>query len=84
MQTQPASPEPPESIDRRVEALALAARLSSREIAVLRLIVLGYRYREIASAIEISPRTVKMHAANVRRKVGGVSRWDLMRRVLAA
>lgn len=70
------------AIDARVAVLARDVRLSMRERTVLRLIALGYRYREIGSAMSISPRTVKMYATNLRRKVGGETRWDLMRRVL--
>jgi DNA-binding CsgD family transcriptional regulator len=69
-------------IEARVAVLARDVRLSSRERTVLRLIALGYRYREIGCAMSISPRTVKMYASNLRRKVGGDTRWDLMRRVL--
>jgi DNA-binding CsgD family transcriptional regulator len=69
-------------IEARVAVLARDVRLSSRERTVLRLIALGYRYREIGCAMSISPRTVKMYASNLRRKVGGETRWDLMRRVL--
>jgi DNA-binding CsgD family transcriptional regulator len=76
--------EPTTSIDMRIEALAIEVGLSGRELEVLRLIARGYRYREIALAIAIAPRTVKMHAASVRKKVSAVSRWDLMQRVLAA
>lgn len=70
------------AIDARVASLARETRLSARERTVLRLIALGYRYREIGCAMSISPRTVKMYATNLRKKVGGSSRWDLMRRVL--
>lgn len=72
------------SVDARVAVLAQDIRLSGRERVVLRYIAMGYRYREIGLAMEISPRTVKMHAFNLRKKVGGRSRWDLMRRVLDA
>jgi DNA-binding CsgD family transcriptional regulator len=36
---------------------------------------------EIAGALEISPRTVKFHQANVLQKLGADSRADLMRLV---
>lgn len=84
MQTHGASLVSSESIDGRIVALGVASGLSSREVEVLALIARGYRYREIASLFEISPRTVKMHAAAVRKKTGVGSRWELMRRVLAA
>jgi len=72
------------NVDARVAVLAQDVRLSGRERVVLRYIAMGYRYREIGVSMEISPRTVKMHAFNLRKKVGGRSRWDLMRRVLDA
>ncbi len=81
--TPPPLPAENAAIDARVAILARDVRLSSRERTVLRLIALGYRYREIGCAMAISPRTVKMYATNLRRKVGGDTRWDLMRRVLA-
>lgn len=71
------------AIDARIVAFAGDLRLSSRERTVLRLIVQGYRYREIGCVMSISPRTVKMYATNLMRKFGGHSRWDLTRRVLA-
>lgn len=72
------------NVDAQVAVLAQNIRLSARERVVLRYIAMGYRYREIGLAMEISPRTVKMHASNLREKLGGRSRWDLTRRVLDA
>lgn len=82
LDTPPAPRQDVSAIEARVALLARDVRLSSRERTVLRLIALGYRYREIGCAMSISPRTVKMYASNLRRKVGGETRWDLMRRVL--
>jgi hypothetical protein len=75
MQPSPAPHEPShvpsDSIDARINALGHSVGLSTRERAVLRLIALGYRYREIASVIAISPRTVKMgsHATGARSMI---------------
>lgn len=66
-------------LESAVLSLAKAVQLSPREQAVLRLIALGYRYRDIGVALEISTRTVKMHATNMRRKVGVGSRHELLR-----
>ncbi|MEM6289857.1 MAG: LuxR C-terminal-related transcriptional regulator [Myxococcota bacterium] len=70
-------------IEHAVARTAKSASLSPREISVLKYIALGYRYDEIGEALSISGRTVKMHAANVRRKVGAPNRLALVRKVLA-
>jgi DNA-binding CsgD family transcriptional regulator len=44
---------------------------------------MGYRYDEIAAVMVISPRTVKMHAFNVRKKVGASDRYHLLRKMYA-
>lgn len=55
-------------------------QLSKREAAVLRLIALGFRYQEIGRQLSISERTVKMHAANLRRKTKTTDRYELVQR----
>jgi len=55
-------------------------QLSKREAAVLRLIALGFRYQEIGRQLSISERTVKMHAANLRRKTRTTDRYELVQR----
>ena len=62
-----------------ITKLATRAGLSPREQSVLRFIAIGYRHQDIGAALEISSRTVKMHAANVRRKVGVSTRHELLR-----
>lgn len=80
---QPARPPmSPKAIDKRIARLAQSIRISTRERLVLRFIAMGYPYREIGLAMAISPRTVKMYASNLRQKLGGHTRWDLVRRVL--
>ena len=69
------------------EAVARYAKLvglSPRETTVLELIALGYLYDEISEVLTIANRTVKMHAANVRKKVGVNNRMALVRKVLCA
>jgi DNA-binding NarL/FixJ family response regulator len=66
-------------VDEAVRSLALRARLSPREQAVLRYLAIGYRYQDIGAVLEISARTVKMHATNMRQKVGVRSRHELLR-----
>jgi predicted ATPase/DNA-binding CsgD family transcriptional regulator len=48
--------------------------LSDREIDVLRLVSAGQTDREIAQTLFISPRTVNVHVANLRAKLGVSSR----------
>ncbi len=71
-------------IEAAVDRYAVLVRLSPRETSVLKLIALGYLYDEIGEVLSIANRTVKMHAANVRRKVGAPNRMALVRKVLCA
>jgi predicted ATPase/DNA-binding CsgD family transcriptional regulator len=50
------------------------ARLSSRELDVLRLVAAGYSSREIADALFISPRTATTHVEHILAKLGVNSR----------
>lgn len=78
---QPLQPGP--EVEHAIVGLA-ADRLSPRELLVLRYIALGYRYQEIGRELSISLSTVKMHAGNVRRKIGAGTRWDLLKMMFAA
>lgn len=71
-------------IEAAVDRYAVLVRLSPRETSVLKLIALGYLYDEIGEVLSIANRTVKMHAANVRKKVGVPNRMALVRKVLCA
>ncbi|TMJ67999.1 MAG: helix-turn-helix transcriptional regulator [Alphaproteobacteria bacterium] len=46
------------------------ARLTPREIAVLRLISTGARHREVAKALQIGEETVRSHLKKVQIKLG--------------
>jgi PAS domain S-box-containing protein len=65
----------------RIRALGDRARLTERERLVLWYTLRGRSIAEIARILEISPRTVKFHHANVLDKVGAESRTDLFRLV---
>jgi DNA-binding NarL/FixJ family response regulator len=54
-------------------------RLSRREQEVMRLIARGYSYREVASELFISIKTVETHVSAVLRKLQLSSRYDLTR-----
>jgi DNA-binding CsgD family transcriptional regulator len=61
--------------------LAEKARLSQRERDVLKYLLMGWSIAEIATLLQIRPRTVKFHQANVLEKLGAESRGDLLRLV---
>ncbi len=76
--------QPGAHVEDAIAGLDHEGRLSPRERDVLRYIALGYRYQEIGSELAISLSTVKMHASNVRRKIGATTRWELLRLMFAA
>lgn len=62
-------------------------RLSAREQEVMRLIARGYTYREVASELFISIKTVETHVSAVLRKLqlssrNELTRWAAVRRLL--
>jgi len=64
------------------EATAVDAeldQLTAREREVLQLIARGYRYKEIAARLHLSPRTVESHVSAVLRKLQLSSRHELTR-----
>lgn len=69
-------------IQRRFDELAKAVHISKREREVLDLLMLGRSTEEIGIALDISARTAKFHQANVLKKLGVVSRHELMRVLL--
>ena len=58
-------------------------RLSRREQEVMRLIARGYSYREVASELFISIKTVETHVSAVLRKLQLSSRYELTRWAVA-
>lgn len=66
-----------------VEATALLARLTGREREILDMVARGWATKEIARALEVSPRTVETHRANVADKLGTTSVAEMVRIVLA-
>jgi DNA-binding NarL/FixJ family response regulator len=69
------------AVEAAVGRLAGGRGISPRERSVLNYLALGYPYAAIGRQLSITPRTVKMHAANLRRKVGVRSRGELLREV---
>lgn len=63
----------PEARDEQLDSL------SAREVEVMRLIARGYTYRECASELFISIKTVETHVSKVLRKLQLSSRYELTR-----
>ncbi len=72
----------PELVDAKAARTAGDGALSERERQVLTLLLRGRGVEDIATMLEIAPRTVKFHQANVLQKLGADSRLDLLRVVL--
>jgi DNA-binding CsgD family transcriptional regulator len=72
----------PDLVDAKVAHVSDSSGLSDRERQVLRLLLRGRGVEDIATMLEIAPRTVKFHQANVLQKLGADSRLDLLRVVL--
>jgi DNA-binding CsgD family transcriptional regulator len=72
----------PELFDAKVARVAEGHGLSDRERQVLHLLLRGHRVEDIAAMLDIAPRTVKFHQANVLQKLGADSRMDLLRVLL--
>jgi two-component system response regulator NreC len=74
------------SVDERLtslQAMPPAARLTARELEVLRLIALGYTSVEVAGKLDLSPRTIETHRARVHRKLKVATRAGLVSYALA-
>ncbi len=69
---------------RAAEARARIARLSTREQEVLRELVAGRPNKLVAHALNISPRTVEIHRANMMDKLGVRSLSEAVRIFIAA
>lgn len=59
------------------------ASLTSRERDILRLLVIGHPNKIIAFQLNISPRTVEIHRANVMKKMNAESLSHLVRMAIA-
>ena len=60
--------------DTDTKAPAPAARLTEREVEILRLVAAGRSDREIAEALVLSARTVSNHVAHILLKPGAENR----------
>lgn len=60
------------------------AGLSERELAVLRLLAEGLQNKQVATRLQISPRTVERHCDNIYAKLGVGSRTEAVVRAMSA
>jgi RNA polymerase sigma factor (sigma-70 family) len=58
---------------------ALRAKLTQREREILDLVAEGLSTKEIARALDVSPRTVETHRANIAEKLGAGSVAEMVR-----
>jgi FixJ family two-component response regulator len=65
------------------EAQALLDGLTTREREVLDMVARGWSTKEIARALDVSPRTIETHRANLGEKLGTTSVAEMVRIVLA-
>lgn len=65
--------------EERIEYTERLARLTPREREVMDLLVLGKASREIAESFGLSPRTVEVHRAAIKQKLGVKSLSNLVR-----
>jgi len=63
----------------RRETMALLAGLTPREREVLSLVARGFATRDIAGALDVSPRTVESHRAAIGAKLGTTSPAEMTR-----
>lgn len=66
------------------ESRRLLEALTAREREILDMVSRGWATKEIAQALDVSPRTVDTHRANLAQKLGTTSVAEMVRIVLAA
>ena len=72
----------PGEVAARLADRVTRSQLSMRELEVLRLLVGGRRNREIATALDISEGTVKLHVSSILSKLGVSDRTEAVTRAL--
>lgn len=68
-----------DAAERHQQAATAIERLTPREIEVLRGLVTGGSNKTIGRTLGISPRTVEIHRANLKLKLGASCTADLVR-----
>ena len=67
-----------QSLESRIQKLAVSAGLSEREITIIPLISRGLGNKQIALELHISAKTVGNHIYNIYRKINISSRYELL------
>ena len=70
---------PPPEQPRNPRRRASTTPITEREAKVLRMMAAGHSNKDIASALDISIKTVEVHKANAMRKLGMRGRADVVR-----
>lgn len=76
------APRAPPQTQRRARAASGHASLTPKERLVLAEIVMGLSSKEVGRSLNISPRTVEFHRANLLKKFGAKNTAELLRKVL--
>src|SRR5215217_4265778 len=72
----------PAEVASRLAERMTRTQLSTRELEVLRLLVAGRRNREIATTLDITEGTVKLHVSSILSKLGVADRTEAVTRAL--
>jgi DNA-binding NarL/FixJ family response regulator len=72
----------PAEVAARLADRVSGSHLSTRELEVLRLLVVGRRNRDIAGVLDITEGTVKLHVSSILGKLGAVDRTEAVTRAL--
>ena len=72
----------PAEVAERLADRVSGSQLSTRELEVLRLLVSGRRNREIATSLDITEGTVKLHVSSILGKLGAADRTEAVTRAL--
>ena len=67
------------SVDVKNRSDQLYSTLTPREQEIMRLILTGFSYKEVAKKISISPKTVRNHSSNIMSKLGLKNSVELIR-----
>ena len=66
----------PAEVAARLADRVAGSQLSARELEVLRLLVSGRRNREVATLLDITEGTVKLHVSSILEKLGAADRTE--------
>ena len=72
----------PAEVAARLADRVSGSHLSTRELEVLRLLVVGRRNRDIAGVLDITEGTVKLHVSSILSKLGAIDRTEAVTRAL--